>query len=1051
MYSFEGDFRRKPVQALGGVQKKEHRDALIERRQEERREREQSRRQQQSAVIIQAFCRASTVRKKQYAIIRQAFDQLCQQSQHVPDEMTTLSTLVRYLLFFYSGREDVLRLTWLCQKLLKGKDMVAEFVCREHIQGVLQIKKLLSVCCCHIANVAANTGKPIAVPLRMLEVFAEMEVYMIASSAQRAIQVLQNILLHLINQGYYKCMRALLEGRIPASLEQTVAPPTPFAASILELVKKPVMFARYTNNAGFQNAALQSLCRELFCHAYSEQTQLFLLPALAHAGPNEFPVVFLLPALVPFSLDSARNAAMGEGVNPEAWELTVEASPWLLWAVLILLEKHLTRLSQGDLNKYLLLLSKLIPQLQHVSSHRQIIQDDFNSDDDDDDDFLYYDNQIQQQCLEMVNQPDHVKALIACVTCEPSPRVLMAVCVICHTLMVLSKLAVHRTRLLYTLAFNPFFLRQLWHTCISVTRRGVTGTEVALLQLISRASVMMKEERNRIVPLLSLFCSLFSHSLLSLHDAEFYGDNTDDKSFMPFQVGELVPMSLALRDTCLGIIELVHPDTKPSLKEDYKEAFQSVGIVQNTLTAAELQDQQKTWAYVFKVTVQLVKHLYARDSRRPFCPPGHWLARQVNINADKPSQLYKAQNMVFVRRSFGALSTLNPKKVLDDDCPPLSTTEVRHLTILTELPFVVSFEERVKIFRRLVLQERMDTQDNEPNLRLRMQVQLINFAGLDEAGIDGGGIFREFMTELIRTSFDPNRGFFRYTHDKLLYPNPDARLLFDNYLQHYFFLGRILGKALFENMLIELPFASFFLSKILSRHRGDVDIHHLASLDPQMYKNLLFLKSYDGDMSELGLDFTVVNNELGEAQMEELKPGGRDIAVTNNNVIEYIHLMADYRLNKQMRAHCTAFRQGLADVLNIEWLRMFDHNEVQVLISGAVAPIDIEDLQHHTNYSGAYTVDHPVIKMFWKVVESFTNKQKRQLLKFVTSCSRPPLLGFRELYPAFCVHHGGDEADRLPSASTCMNLLKLPEFQDEETLRSKLVYAIESGAGFELS
>ena len=70
---------------------------------------------------------------------------------------------------------------------------------------------------------------------------------------------------------------------------------------------------------------------------------------------------------------------------------------------------------------------------------------------------------------------------------------------------------------------------------------------------------------------------------------------------MPFQVDELVPMSLALRDTCLGIIELVHPDTRPTLKEDYKKAFQSVGIVQNSLTAAELQEQQKTWAYVFKV------------------------------------------------------------------------------------------------------------------------------------------------------------------------------------------------------------------------------------------------------------------------------------------------------------------------------------------------------------------------------------------------------------------------------------------------------------------
>ena len=34
--------------------------------------------------------------------------------------------------------------------------------------------------------------------------------------------------------------------------------------------------------------------------------------------------------------------------------------------------------------------------------------------------------------------------------------------------------------------------------------------------------------------------------------------------------------------------------------------------------------------------------------------------------------------------------------------------------------------------------------------------------------------------------------------------------------------------------------------------------------------------------------------------MIELKPGGRDIVVTNQNRIEYIHLMADYRLNKQV-------------------------------------------------------------------------------------------------------------------------------------------------------
>jgi hypothetical protein len=67
-------------------------------------------------------------------------------------------------------------------------------------------------------------------------------------------------------------------------------------------------------------------------------------------------------------------------------------------------------------------------------------------------------------------------------------------------------------------------------------------------------------------------------------------------------------------------------------------------------------------------------------------------------------------------------------------------------------------------------------------------------------------------------------------------------------------------------MLVELPFAGFFLSKLLGTS-ADVDIHHLASLDPEVYKNLLFLKSYEEDVEELGLNFTVVNNDLGEAQV----------------------------------------------------------------------------------------------------------------------------------------------------------------------------------------
>jgi ubiquitin-protein ligase E3 C len=72
---------------------------------------------------------------------------------------------------------------------------------------------------------------------------------------------------------------------------------------------------------------------------------------------------------------------------------------------------------------------------------------------------------------------------------------------------------------------------------------------------------------------------------------------------------------------------------------------------------------------------------------------------------------------------------------------------------------------------------------------------MINQLGLDEAGIDGGGLFREFILKLLENGFDPNRGFFVLTSDGFLYPNPHVSFLVSNYYDHYFFLGRMLAKV----------------------------------------------------------------------------------------------------------------------------------------------------------------------------------------------------------------------------------------------------------------
>lgn len=68
------------------------------------------------------------------------------------------------------------------------------------------------------------------------------------------------------------------------------------------------------------------------------------------------------------------------------------------------------------------------------------------------------------------------------------------------------------------------------------------------------------------------------------------------------------------------------------------------------------------------------------------------------------------------------------------------------------------------------------------------------------------------------------------------------------------------------------------------------------------------MKTYDGEVQDLGLDFTVASEEIGKTTVEELKPGGANITVDNDNRIEYIHLVADYKLNKQIRQQCNAFR-----------------------------------------------------------------------------------------------------------------------------------------------
>lgn len=262
------------------------------------------------------------------------------------------------------------------------------------------------------------------------------------------------------------------------------------------------------------------------------------------------------------------------------------------------------------------------------------------------------------------------------------------------------------------------------------------------------------------------------------------------------------------------------------------------------------------------------------------------------------------------------------------------------------------------------------------------------------------------------------------------------------------------GKALYEGITIQPRFAHFFLSFMKGNYNYLNMLADLSTIDADLYKNLLFLKTYDGDAKDLCLTFTVTTNDFGGSKDFPLMANGANIEVTNENKARYIELVAKHYVVDRVKEQSHAFRTGLWEVINPVWLRLFNEPELQVLISGATeGGIDIDDLKRNTSYVGGYSGLDRTISRFWRVVESLDVNQQARLLRFVTSCERPPPLGFASLKPPFTIQRVGilRDSEKLPSSSTCFNILKLPTYSSEQVLKKKLLYALESRSGFELT
>jgi ubiquitin-protein ligase E3 B len=150
---------------------------------------------------------------------------------------------------------------------------------------------------------------------------------------------------------------------------------------------------------------------------------------------------------------------------------------------------------------------------------------------------------------------------------------------------------------------------------------------------------------------------------------------------------------------------------------------------------------------------------------------------------------------------------------------------------------------------------------------------------------------------------------------------------------------------------------------------------------------------------------------MGKIVTHELVPGGRGVIVTNENRISYLHHVAHFRMHCQIREQTSAFTRGFRSIIPNDWLQLFSSPEVQRLISGDNAPLDLKDLRKHTHYYGGFHDSHRVVGWLWETLEKdFDDGERSSFLKFVTSCSKPPLLGFEHLEPPFSIRYVSKQA-----------------------------------------
>ena len=353
----------------------------------------------------------------------------------------------------------------------------------------------------------------------------------------------------------------------------------------------------------------------------------------------------------------------------------------------------------------------------------------------------------------------------------------------------------------------------------------------------------------------------------------------------------------------------------------------------------------------------------------------------------------------------------------------------------------------------------------------------LEFEYIGEIG-NGLGPTLEFYTLILDKLKEDKRLWYKTTNGSL-YP----RLLNCNEnkerdLKLFKLLGFIVGRAIFDDRLLDIPLSKVFWNLVLDK---PVLFKNIKIIDSYLYNTLLdFVKLINEkkqyiknnniqNVENWNFDDTILFNKCKLSSLDiyftfpgyddiELKPNGKDILLTMNNIEEYVNLIYDFLFFRGIDKIIKSFKEGFNMNFNIDKLKTFSSSEIEDFICGSLdTKWDQNILFENIRPEHGYTHQSKIFNDLIKFMSNLDKNKRKQFLIFATASSRLPIGGFKSLSPKLTVvkrycEEGKNPDDYLPTVMTCQNYLKIPEYSSYNIFEQKMLFAISEGCNeFNLS